>query len=57
MSQDAQSLAFIMLFLQAGEKLLALGVVAQEQDGGFGKGLFEVGTADFLSRGAQAFAT
>jgi hypothetical protein len=48
MSQNAQGFAFIMLFLQAGQKFLALGVVTQEERGRFGKGPREVGVADFF---------
>ena len=55
MRQDTQGFAFIMLFLQAGPKFLALGVVAQKQGGGFRKGPREVGIADVLSGGTQAF--
>jgi hypothetical protein len=45
--QDAQGFACVMFFLQAGQKLLALGVIPQEQDGGFGEGPLEVRVADF----------
>jgi hypothetical protein len=43
MSQDAQGFSFVMLFLQAGQKVLSLGVVAQKERGGFRKGPLEVG--------------
>jgi hypothetical protein len=49
MSQDAQGFSFAMLFLQAGQKVLTLGVVAQKERGGFRKGPLEVSMADFFA--------
>jgi hypothetical protein len=45
-----------MLFLQAGHKPLAVGLVTQEQCGSFRKGPLEMGIADLLASGAHAFA-
>ena len=56
MRQDGERVALSMLFLQADQVLLALGIVPQEQNGGFRKGPREMGVADFLARGAQARA-
>jgi hypothetical protein len=55
--QDAQGFAFIMLFLQSGQKFLSRFVVAQAQRGGFRKGPLEGRVPDCLARGAPAFAT
>ena len=57
MSQDGESFAFVMLFLQACQRFLAWGIVPQEQHGRFGKGPLEMGVADFLARGPQMFAS
>ena len=38
---------FVMFFLQAGEVFLGRRMVSEEQDGGFRKGPFEMGIADF----------
>src|SRR5262245_60353375 len=57
MRQDGERFSFIMLFLQADQVLLALGIVPQEQSGGFGKGPLEMGVADVLARDAQALAS
>src|SRR4029450_7147912 len=57
MGQDGQRFSFAMFFLQAGQKLLSVGIVTQEQRGRFGKAPLEVGFTDFLARGTQAFAS
>jgi hypothetical protein len=49
MSQNRQRFAFVMFLLQAGQPLLALGVVTQDQDRCFRKGPFEVRVAAFLA--------
>ena len=49
MSQNAQGFAFLRLFLQSGQKFLALWVVAQKERGRFRKGPLEVGVADFFA--------
>jgi hypothetical protein len=49
MSEDAQGFTLVMLFLQTAQKLLALGVVTQEESGGFRKGPLEVRVADLLA--------
>jgi hypothetical protein len=56
MRQDGQRFACAMVSLQAGQKPLAVGIVTQEQWGSFRKGPREMGLADVLARGAQAFA-
>jgi len=56
MGQDGQRFACALLCLQAGQKLLSVGIVPQEQRGRFGKGPREVRVADVLARSAQAFA-
>jgi hypothetical protein len=57
MSQDGQRFTLVMLFSQAGQIFLPWFVVAQKEPGSFGKGPLEVGVANLLARGAQAFAT
>jgi hypothetical protein len=49
-SQDGQGLA--ILFLQAGQLLLARGIGPQKQDRGFREGPFEIGIANLGARGA-----
>jgi len=56
MRQDGECFAFVMLFLLADQGLLAVGIVPQAHNGGFGKGPREMGIADFLARGAHACA-
>ena len=48
--QDGEGLGLSVLALELLEEALALGVVAQEQDGGFGEGPFEVDVADLAAR-------
>jgi len=57
MRQDTQGFTFVMFFLQTAQKLLALGIIPQEQGGGFGKSPLEVRIADFVAGSPQAFAT
>ena len=54
--QDRERLGLAVLALEPGEELLALGVVAQEEDGGLGEGPLEVDVADLGAAGAEPLA-
>src|SRR5262245_47172134 len=54
MGEDGQRFAFAMLFLHAGQQLLSVGIVTEEQGGSFGKGPFEVRVPDVLPRRPSA---
>ena len=54
--QDGEGLGLSVLALELLEEALALGVVAQEQDGGLGEGPLEVDVADLAASGAEPFA-
>jgi hypothetical protein len=56
LGQDGQGLALPVLFLSAGEILLARRIVPEEQDGRFGEGPREIGMADFRAGGAITLA-
>src|ERR1700739_3571949 len=57
MGQDSQRFSGAMCLLQAGQKLLSVGMVTQPQRGSFGKAPLEVSVTDFLARGTHAFAS
>ena len=56
MGQDGQGLALPVLFLSAGEILLARRIVAEEQDGRFGEGPLEIRIANLRAGGAIPLA-
>lgn len=56
MGEHGERFPLAVLKFQAGQRLRAWGVVAQDQHGGFGEGPLEVSMADLLARGARALA-
>src|SRR5262245_17459967 len=57
MGEAGQRLACAMLLLQAGQKLLSVGMVTKEQGGSFGKGPREVRVPACLPRRPSALAS
>jgi hypothetical protein len=55
LDQYGQGFPFVLFFLQAGEVFLRRRMVSEKQDGGFRKGLLEMGLADLSACRAQAF--
>jgi hypothetical protein len=53
--QYGEGFALAICILQASQAFLPCRIMAQEQRSSFGKSPFEVGIADLVARGAQAF--